>query len=53
MKTLKNHTKEISFIKFNYDLNLLCTCSKDNFINIYTYSKYKLVKSQKIETKKK
>ena len=53
IRTLKNHTKEISFIKFNYDLNLLCTCSKDNYINIYTYLKYKLVKSQKIETKNK
>ncbi len=47
-KELNHHMNEITFINYNYELNLLLSCSKDGYINIYTINEFKLCNSIKI-----
>ena len=42
-KKLFDHSKEIKYIDFNSRLNILLSYSLDNFINIYTFPKLKLI----------
>ena len=44
-KELNYHSNEITFINYNFELNLLLSCSKDGYINIYTINEFKLCNS--------
>ena len=48
-KYFSAHLLEINHIYYNEDLNMFCTCSNDNFMNVYIFPECKIVNCLKYE----
>ena len=46
-KSVYYHTKEIIFIYYNIDLNLMISVSKDGLINLYKINQFELIRAYK------